>query len=253
MIVKHEEFIQQQDQCLKALHDLHKNLSDAKSRHEAQVTQLKAALDELNSETIENISERINQVTCIVNEQLPTLTQLEEQAEPRKKTTEVLLLLSRLIFLLNVQLNAATAPQSVVPEMIRGPNLTSAGADQGGRNRYLFDMLLGELHEIQSQTFETATPPPTPAISTSQLDVPRSPESESPKKFNLTDSIFLLKVLEGTTLIGEILIKPSPSFIGPFMRNLGEFCLRTPRKFYSNVTQVRFKTENISNVSFIAS
>ena len=83
MIVKHEEFIQRQDQCLKALHDLHKNLSDTKSRNEAQVTQLKAALGELNKGTAENISERINQVTCIVNEQLPTLTQVEVQAGTR--------------------------------------------------------------------------------------------------------------------------------------------------------------------------
>ena len=203
MIVKHEEFIQRQDQCLKALHDLHKNLSDTKSRNEAQVTQLKAALGELKKGTAENISKRINQVTCIVNEQLPTLTQVEVQAGTRD----------------NVRIRVA-------------------GADQGGRNRYLFDALLGELHEIQIQTCETATPPLTPAIDISVLDVPRSPVTVSTKKFNLVDSIFAQKFQEGTTLIGKILIKPSPSFVGPFMRNLGEFCLRAPRKFYSNVTQV---------------
>ena len=203
MIVKHEEFIQRQDQCLKALHDLHKNLSDTKSRNEAQVTQLKAALGELKKGTAENISKRINQVTCIVNQQLPTLTQVEVQAGTRD----------------NVRIRVA-------------------GADQGGRNRYLFDALLGELHEIQIQTCETATPPLTPAIDISVLDVPRSPVTVSTKKFNLVDSIFAQKFQEGTTLIGKILIKPSPSFVGPFMRNLGEFCLRAPRKFYSNVTQV---------------
>ena len=203
MIVKHEEFIQRQDQCLKALHDLHKNLSDTKSRNEAQVTQLKAALGELKKGTAENISKRINQVTCIVNEQLPTLTQVEVQAGTRD----------------NVRIRVA-------------------GADQGGRNRYLFDALLGELHEIQIQTCETATPPLNPAIDISVLDVPRSPVTVSTKKFNLVDSIFAQKFQEGTTLIGKILIKPSPSFVGPFMRNLGEFCLRAPRKFYSNVTQV---------------
>ena len=214
MIVKHEEFIQRQDQCLKALHDLHKNLSDTKSRNGAQVTQLKAALGELKKGTAENISKRINQVTCIVNEQLPTLTQVEVQAGTRD----------------NVRIRVA-------------------GADQGGRNRYLFDALLGELHEIQIQTCETATPPLTPAIDISLLDVPRSPvtcywriksvdTAVSTKKFNLVDSIFAQKFQEGTALIGKILIKPSPSFVGPFMRNLGEFCLRAPRKFYSNVTQV---------------
>ena len=203
MIVKHEEFIQRQDQCLKALHDLHKNLSDTKSRNGAQVTQLKAALGELKKGTAENISKRINQVTCIVNEQLPTLTQVEVQAGTRD----------------NVRIRVA-------------------GADQGGRNRYLFDALLGELHEIQIQTCETATPPLNPAIDISVLDVPRSPVTVSTKKFNLVDSIFAQKFQEGTTLIGKILIKPSPSFVGPFMRNLGEFCLRAPRKFYSNVTQV---------------
>ena len=65
------------------------------------------------------------------------------------------------------------------------------------------------------------------------------PQIEVPLRFDVATSIFVLKVTKRGRLLGQISIKPSPTFgSSKFMQELGDFCYGNARKIGRRVTKV---------------
>ncbi len=65
-------------------------------------------------------------------------------------------------------------------------------------------------------------------------------EIEAPLlRFNVRTSVFVVKVTKKGRVLGQIKIKPSPTFSsGKFMQELGDFCCGNPRKIGRRVEKV---------------
>jgi hypothetical protein len=51
-------------------------------------------------------------------------------------------------------------------------------------------------------------------------------------------SVFILKLLQSGSLKGEIRIRPLPTFHPEFLQQLGKFCYKFPKMFYTTVNKV---------------
>jgi hypothetical protein len=78
---------------------------------------------------------------------------------------------------------------------------------------------------------------PKPTASTS-LQNPISPLNAKLVQSSMQSSIFILKVFNNGTSIGEIRIRPASTFHPEFVQKLRQFCYKSPKAFASTVDKV---------------
>ncbi len=78
---------------------------------------------------------------------------------------------------------------------------------------------------------------PQPTASSSLLNV-ISPVMAKLVQSSMQSYIFILKVFNNSTSIGEIRIRPALTFHPEFVQKLGQFCYNSPKNFVSTVAKV---------------